>query len=239
MKIRIKTNGIIMFLSFLLIAIFPTLFIRKYSAGLMEEATEALGIVFILSGQVLRVSARGYKSEHSHSGHTLIRGGPYLLVRNPMYLGILLIGTGVVLMLFKWWAACVFLIVFVIRYILLIFKEEKNLEDLFSETYADYCRRVPRLLPSVATMLKMNIREYLPLKLSWFKREMGPILVILFLTLFLESWEDIRNGGLGEYLKEAIVITFILILFIILVIYLSKKTATFKDGASGKSENSL
>ena len=114
MKKRIKTNGMIIALAVLCLAAFPGVFIRRSPGGLWEGAAEILGVALILFGQLIRICARGYKSEHSRDGHTLLQSGPYAVVRNPMYLGILLIGLGVVLFLFKWWVACIFLFVFII-----------------------------------------------------------------------------------------------------------------------------
>ncbi len=237
MKKRLKINGFIMFIAVLLTAVFPTIFFRSNSAGYFDEVAEILGIVFILLGQILRASARGYKSEYSQNGHSLIQGGPYALVRNPMYLGILLIGLGVVLMLFKWWVACIFLLIFAIRYLALIFKEEKKLLASFPQAYPGYCAKAPRLLPSLATIAKMDISEYLPLKLSWLKREIGSILAVLLITFFLESWEDIGAEGIRIYFKEALALSAPIILFMGLVIYLSKMTESSGKDVSNKSKS--
>ena len=223
MKRRLKINGVIVFCAILLLVFFPAIFFRYEKMNFLDEIAEICGIVFILLGQILRVSARGHKSEHSSSGNALIQEGPYSLVRNPMYLGILLIGIGVVLMLFYWWVTFIFLLVFVSRYILLIFKEEKELAKNFPKDYSDYQRRVPRILPSMGLLLEKDISDYLPLKLSWLKKEMGSILTVLFITLLLESWEDIRDGGIRTYFREAAGLAVIILLFMLLVAYLSRR----------------
>ena len=186
MKRRLKINGFIVFLAVLAAIIFPRIFFRHDSIMLADEMAEILGVAFVLLGQVLRASARGYKSEHSQEGGKLIYAGPYSLIRNPMYLGILLIGTGVVLVLFNWVAAAIFLLIFTARYIPLIFKEEKKLESLFPRDYQEYRRTVPRVLPSPAALLKRDIAEYLPLKLIWLKKELGSILAVLLITFLIE-----------------------------------------------------
>lgn len=237
MKRRLKINGFLIFCAFLLIVIFPDVFLRKERGGFFEAAAEALGAALIFLGQVLRISARGFKSEHSQEGRSLIQGGPYALVRNPMYLGILLIGLGVVLMLFKWWVACIFLAVFITRYIVLIFKEEKKLLALFPEAYRDYCSRVPRILPRPATFVKGDISGYLPVKLSWLKREVGSILAVLFITIFIESRGDIKTKGLWAYAEEASAVLVTIILFVGLVVYLNKMTREgLKRDVSTKSK---
>jgi protein-S-isoprenylcysteine O-methyltransferase Ste14 len=235
MKRRLKINGVIIFLAVSLIALFPSFFFRKASEGLADEFMELFGVAFILLGQIFRVSARGYKSEHSGNGSALIQTGPYALVRNPMYLGILLIGLGIVMMLFNLGVLVVFLSIFVIRYLLLIFKEEKKLKALFPRDYPDYQKRTPRLLPSLKMLLEKDISEYLPLRFSWVKKELGSILAVLLITIFVESWEDIKNQGVRVYLRETIAMFITIILFIILVIYLSGRTQELSKNDSDKS----
>jgi len=236
MKIRLKVNGIIIALAVLLIAVFPAVFLRPPKTGPWDEAAEAVGITFILLGQLLRTCARGYKSEHSQEGRSLIQGGPYNLVRNPMYLGILLIGVGMVLVLFQWWAAVIFLVVFTARYILLIFQEEKKLLALFPQEYSVYCLRVPRLLPPLKILVKRDISVYLPLRPAWLKKEIGTTLAVLLITLLLEFWQDIKVQGIKVYFKESIAILVIVALFVGLYIYLSRRTANIsKNNVSSQS----
>jgi len=224
MKRRLKINGFIIFLAILLLALFPSVFLRRAKVVSWDESVEMFGIAFILLGQIFRASSRGYKSEYSRNGHSLIQDGPYALVRNPMYLGILFIGLGIVLILFNWWVIIVFLSIFIWRYLLLIFKEEKKLLAMFPGAYLDYQKKVPRFLPSFATALQKDIAEYLPLKLPWLKKEIGSILAVFLVVLFLEGWEDVKSEGIKVYLKEAILFLTIIILFIFLIIYLIKRT---------------
>ena len=225
MKKRLKINGLVMSLATLLLAAFPTVFLRKEITGFLDNIAEIFGIALILLGQLMRVSARGFKSEHSQNGNVLIDGGPYSLVRNPMYLGIFLIGLGVVLMLFEWWVVTIFIVFFIIRYILLIFQEEKKLRSLFPGSYPAYCNAVPhRMCPSINALLERDICEYIPLRLKWIKKEIGSIITVLFLVLLVESWEDIKHGGIREYLKELIGISVVILLFICLVGYLNRCT---------------
>jgi len=232
MKKRLKINGIIMGFTALPIALFPRFFLRAYSGGMREEILEALGFAFILLGQIIRVSARGYKAEHSRDSRELIQGGPYQVVRNPMYLGIFLIGLGVVLAVFKWWAVIVFAAVFTIRYILLIYKEEKKLGLLFPQAYAEYCRKVPRIFPALSSIVRLDISEYLPIRIVWFKKEIGSILTLLLLTLLVESWEDIAVEGLRVYFQQSLWIFLTFILFIIFVVLLSKRTSKKNESSA-------
>jgi len=189
MKKRIKINGLIMTLAFILVVIFRKIFFRQAGSSWEENFLRIAGLISVLLGQVIRVSARGYKSEYSKNSHALIERGPYQVVRNPMYLGILLIGLGVVLMLFNWWVVLLFFLVFAARYLPLILIEEKKLRNMFPRTYEAYCRRVPRMLPRLTTLIKVGGREYLPLKAVWFKKEINSIIVLLIIILLFFFWK--------------------------------------------------
>jgi len=235
MKKRLKINGIIMTCAAVMVVFFPRFFFRNNINAGIGEYIELLGFALILLGQIIRVSARGYKAEHSCESQALIQGGPYQVVRNPMYLGIFLIGLGVVLAVFKWWAAGIFITVFIIRYIMLIYKEEKKLLAAFPESYKDYCKKVPRILPSLFTITKLDISEYLPIKLSWFKKEIGSILTLLLLTLLVESWEDIAREGFKAYIRQSIWLFLTFVLFIVFVFLLSRWTN--KKNGNGADKN--
>ena len=223
MKKRLKINGIIMVCAGLGVAFSPKVFFRNYSGSLGEKSLEVLGLALILLGQIIRVSARGYKAENSLDSRALIQGGPYQVVRNPMYLGIFLIGLGVVLSIFKWWAVAIFIIVFIIRYILLIYTEEKKLRLMFPDTYLQYCRKVPRIFPALFSIIKLDIIEYLPLKIAWFYREIGSISTLLLLVLLVESWWGVTQQGLQVYFQQFIWLLITLSVFLVLVILLSKR----------------
>jgi len=239
MKRRLKVNGALIVLAIVLSAIFPHVFFRRVQVASGDEFIEIFGIALIILGQIFRASARGYKSENSQGGNALIQGGPYTLVRNPMYLGILLIGLGIVMVLFNWWAVIIFLGVFIARYLLLIFKEEKKLLTVFGQVYRGYLVRVPRIIPSLVSVLQKDIAEYLPLKWPWLKREMGSILAVLFIVLLLEGWEDLTSLGLKIYLQETALSFNVIVVFICLVVYLIRKTNKLQKYASNQSKNTL
>ena len=240
MKQRVKINGIIIFLSLVTIVVFPEWFLRSGREGLFSsEALEIIGITVILLGQLLRVSARGYKSEHSQSGRALVQGGPYSCVRNPMYLGVFLIALGIVMMLFNWWVVLLCAAFFGVQYKLLISKEEKKLQSLFPDAFPSYCNKVPRFMPSLRTIIDLDVVEYLPIRLKWFKGEIISICLLLFFVLLIESWKDIRQEGLRVYLQESKMIPVVLILFVLLVYVLSKHTEALRRDGTVERKNSV
>lgn len=220
MKKRIQTNGIIIFTCLLLVIAFPGKFLRLRSA-LGDHLIEVLGMALMLFGLLLRVSSRGFKAEYSQGGNHLVIGGPYVLVRNPMYLGIFCIAMGVILSLFQWWVLPIFIVFFVSRYITLIYKEEKLLMQNFGRQYADYQNKIPRLFPQFSILLNRKVLNYLPLKLSWVKKELSSIFILLLGTLTVEYWSETRPFKLSSLL-HFISLLGVIGLFICFSLFLSK-----------------
>lgn len=224
MKKRVKLHGFIIFIAILSIILLPGIFLRNSRIDFVDEILTTLGIALVLLGQIFRLSSRGFKSELSRNGFALVERGPYAFVRNPMYLGILLIGLGLVLMLFKWWAICIFLIFFSLIYIRLILQEEKKLLRVFPGIYQEYRGKVPAIIPSFKTLARAEISNYLPLKFSWLKREIGSIFGVLIFAILVKSWENIRGGGYLFCLQRLTKLLLMVILAAGLAAYLIKKT---------------
>ena len=72
--------------------------------------------------------------------------GPYAWVRNPLYIGTLLVAAGLVEASRSIGLGILFAAVFGLIYLPVIQLEEQHLRSLFPE-YAEYARRVPALLP--------------------------------------------------------------------------------------------
>lgn len=77
--------------------------------------------------------------------HKLITGGPYALVRHPMYLGCILAGMGGLLVYRTW--TFVFVTVGFLGLAARARREEQALEDEFGEVYQAYRQRVPGWIP--------------------------------------------------------------------------------------------
>jgi len=121
------------------------------SVGIIEQIG---GICLIAVGLVLFVSSlRRFAGEGEGTlapwdpPRNLVVRGPYRYVRNPMISGVTLIVFGEALLLrslpeFQW--ALTFLLINAV-YIPLL--EEPGLRRRFGQSYVEYCRHVPRLVP--------------------------------------------------------------------------------------------
>ena len=113
--------------------------------GWLGELSEMLGFAMLAAATLWRIWCALFIAGNKNG--ELATGGPYSVVRNPLYLGNLLgiIGFGFaveqpVLALFLG-------LVFALFYPSVVAKEEQQLGRLFGERYAAYCAAVPRWVP--------------------------------------------------------------------------------------------
>ncbi|HLJ49399.1 MAG TPA: isoprenylcysteine carboxylmethyltransferase family protein [Bryobacteraceae bacterium] len=97
---------------------------------------------------LLGLLVRGWAAGHLAKNKSLARSGPYAHVRNPLYVGTLLVAAGLVVASRNWILAGIFAAVFLLVYLPVIELEEQHLRNLFPE-YAEYARSVPALWPSL------------------------------------------------------------------------------------------
>jgi protein-S-isoprenylcysteine O-methyltransferase Ste14 len=88
------------------------------------------GLPLIIAGESLRIWASGYL----HKATKLTTSGPYVFVRNPLYVGNFLLGLGFILL--AW-----------ILYYATIKSEEERLQKLFGKPYLQYKNNVPSIIP--------------------------------------------------------------------------------------------
>lgn len=109
----------------------------------------APGLVIVAAGEAVRLAAVGHIGLPSRTRGddvgALVDTGPYAWVRNPLYVGNLLLwaGLGVV----AWPAALVVVPLLCAYYAVIVRWEEANLAARLGEPYRSYLARVPRWLP--------------------------------------------------------------------------------------------
>ena len=80
--------------------------------------------------------------------HKLIQTGPYKIVRNPIYTGILIAFVGTAIVIGKFWAV-IAIIILLIVFFMKIRMEEKFLLEEFGEAYLKYKKEVKSLIPFI------------------------------------------------------------------------------------------
>jgi protein-S-isoprenylcysteine O-methyltransferase Ste14 len=112
-----------------------------------------VGFAVALFGEYLRfwgVSWAGSETRTTGGagGTFLIISGPFAYVRNPLYVGniLLYVGIGIMSMALFPYLQLVALIFFSLQYHFIVLEEEGYLVDEFSD-YDEYCKQVPRFFP--------------------------------------------------------------------------------------------
>jgi protein-S-isoprenylcysteine O-methyltransferase Ste14 len=120
-----------------------------------ERRAKTSGLGLLLLGLGLRVWAAGFAGRHTRSekieASKLATEGPYAHVRNPIYLGSVILGYGIVLLIGDRRLLLPCTLAFLVLYLGLIPAEEEFLRQKFQEEYMAYCQRVPRFLPRIWT----------------------------------------------------------------------------------------
>src|SRR4051794_5973481 len=131
----------------------PSGFLLAISFGWLARpsfASLGWGIPISVAGLVLRAWSAGHLAKNQR----LAVSGPYAYVRNPLYLGTLLVAAGLVVAAQRWELAIIFAAVFVLVYLPVIKNEEQPLSSLFPAEFPAYTRDVgllvPRLRPRIA-----------------------------------------------------------------------------------------
>lgn len=133
----------------------------------------AIGFILALIGELIRIWGVGYAGSETRTtgpvgGSKLVTAGPYAYVRNPLYVGNMLIylGFGVMSMALFPFLQILGFIYFLVQYYLIVTLEEEYLSRTFGDEYARYYKHVPRFIPRLkryefAGNFKFDIKEAL------------------------------------------------------------------------------
>jgi protein-S-isoprenylcysteine O-methyltransferase Ste14 len=128
-----------------------------------------IGAAVALLGIFLRAVASGQVEKN----RVLATSGPYAYVRNPLYLGSIIIGIGFTIAARDLWVLIAIVLLFIVIYLPVIRSEEAFLRSRFPQ-YDDYARRVPSLLPH--TLLLRQITKGFSRELYFSHREYNSLL---------------------------------------------------------------
>jgi protein-S-isoprenylcysteine O-methyltransferase Ste14 len=193
----------------------------------IDHALDAIGLLVSLSGQALRILVIGlvYITRGGQNrqvwANALVDGGMFAHSRNPLYVGNLLIILGLALVHNGWAMYLIALPLFLFVYAAIVSAEEEYLNARFGDAYTEYCRRVPRWLPSLRGLSK-TIREG---DFDWLKvlrKEYGTPFAWMSGFLLLLVWEHQSPAAapLGSIELRWIVTTWITLA----VVYLTVRT---------------
>ncbi len=160
--------------------------------------TLIIGFVIALIGELFRYWGVAYAGSETRTtgsvgGTYLVVSGAFAHVRNPLYLGNILLYTGIGIMsnaLFPY-LQIIALIWFYFQYRIIIDAEEKYLSAAFGEKYEAYKKAVPRLIPSLKKYENPGI-EQPPLNLKAGlrseKRTLQAFVSVIVILLIIFIW---------------------------------------------------
>ena len=191
-----------------------------------DHLMDAIGIAVALLGQALRILVIGlvYITRGGQNrqvwANSLVDTGMFAHSRNPLYLANLLLFAGLAIVHNGWAMYLIVVPFFVFAYVSIVAAEEHYLHGRFLETYADYCRRVPRWLPSLSG-LSATLRST---TFDWMKvlrKEYGTPFAWTTGALVLLAWEHFGAAGappLGRGELAAIIGTWIVLAVAYLIV---------------------
>lgn len=123
--------------------------------------TEILAWPFFVSGTILILWAVFILFKYSGSSgapgdptRKLVTQGPYEFIRNPVYLGDILLLFGLALFTSSFLLLLVALEAIIIIHLLVCYIEEPKTEERFGEPYRAYMEKVPRWIPRISIRVK-------------------------------------------------------------------------------------
>ncbi len=160
------------------------------------------GSVIVIAGELIRLWGVTWAGSETRTtgtvgGTYLIISGPFGYVRNPLYVGNILIyvGFGVfsnALMPYLPIAALVF---FAWQYHVIVKTEEGYLAKTFGDDYADYCKNVPRFIPRLTPWKKETVVQPPQSLQAGLRSERRTLQAIVFVTLTLLIIYFVRKLG--------------------------------------------
>ncbi len=126
--------------------------------------TLVIGFAIALIGELIRfwgVSWAGSETRTTGGvgGTFLVISGPFAHVRNPLYVGNILLYFGLGIMSFALFPYLQIgaIIFFLFQYYFIVSEEEKYLLEKFKDDYKDYCKNVPPFFPRIFPYKNKNI----------------------------------------------------------------------------------
>jgi protein-S-isoprenylcysteine O-methyltransferase Ste14 len=112
------------------------------------------GVAGIVAGELIRLWGVHHIGSVSRTRSDrlgpLIDHGPFAMVRNPLYIGNVLLWVGFAMTAQLLWLAPFVFALLAIEYHAIVRWEERLLESRMGESYRNYLRRVPRWIPNLA-----------------------------------------------------------------------------------------
>ena len=128
----------------------------------VDQQSLITGTILFIIGELIRIYGVAYiggvsRTRSYSTGQKLIKGGPFSIVRNPLYIGNLLLSTGLVVVSnVSNYFVFIFIFFFFFQYIPIVKWEENNLTKIFGNDFEEYKLEVPRWIPRLRMTKKVQ-----------------------------------------------------------------------------------
>src|SRR6185295_4033906 len=143
----------------LTLLIFP----QQHRSAFYTTTVAGLGILLVAAGELIRFWAVHHIGAISRTRSDrlgpLIDTGPFALVRNPLYVGNILLWVGFALVARLVWLAPLIVLLLGAEYHAIVRWEESLLVSRLGDAYRDYAARVPRWLPTLDRRARKGRRD--------------------------------------------------------------------------------
>lgn len=150
-----------------------------------------VGIPIVILGEGIRIWSHGYLRKTRR----LAIEGPYSYVRNPLYVGNLLIGFGFCVIIWHPVIAATFLLGFSFLYWVTIKGEEERLLCRFEKDYEAYCKNVRRFIPRLTPYRSKATSVVFAPHRVWGHGELITILAIIDLLILTYVRQELYQRG--------------------------------------------
>ena len=124
------------------------------------------GLLVAVLGELIRLWGVSWAGSETRTtggvgGTFLVISGPFAHVRNPLYVGNIMMYVGIGIMAN---ALCPYLPIlafffFAWQYVTIVGEEEAYLKTAFGESYAEYCKNVPRFIPRLSAYKNSALQQ--------------------------------------------------------------------------------
>jgi hypothetical protein len=185
------------------------------------------GIFIAVIGEFIRVASVGFSyfgtsgRENYLRAENLNTSGIYSIIRNPLYVGNVLMFGGLLAVYLNIYALIIFIIFLLIQYHFIIKSEEDYLRGIYGKEYEEYCLTVKSIFPKFTNFKKptlyFNFRKVL-------YKENDSVFNMFFMFILLLA---IRENSFTK--THLIIISLLVIFYIVAKVWKKKSNVDIKD----------
>ena len=137
---------------------------------------------------ILKMTKEDFQKVEGFKTKTLIKEGPYSMVRNPLYVFSLMIFIGLCLAIKSIPISIALITIFTLFHIPTILNEEKILLNTHDESYREYYKSTPRLFPNIFKYRKPKSTDRIEVKIQRINKRLWEVIGYLVLFVIIDGY---------------------------------------------------